>query len=112
MNLKAFKRSMTPPTATPENREPECRQVIVHAGPEWNEREEPCFMCAAIRAAYQRGREDAAKAVEAVHSWEQFYEGAWVCSLTEAAAAARGERPMDDEIASVWGNNERGESAE
>ena len=30
----------------------------------------------------------------------------------ERAAAARGERPMDDEIASVWGNNERGESAE
>lgn len=46
--------------------EPECLATY-DPSPFFHKPTEPYCSCEAIRAAYQRGREDAAKAVEAIH---------------------------------------------
>ena len=48
------------------NHEPECLATY-DPSPFFHKPTEPYCSCEAIRAAYQRGREDAAKAVEAIH---------------------------------------------
>lgn len=66
--------------------EPECLEVGYELDPS-----EFCSICITARAAYQRGREDAAHAVEAARDAKTYvYSDAWE-AWDEAIAAARGD---------------------